>query len=282
MGHDRGPGTCFPRFAATPAVAVQEGWDNEVFRVADQIVRIPRRPEVEALARVEARLLPELSAELPVEVPVPLEVCFDHAAMRYRRIPGEPAAEEWLAVLPQEVIGEQIADLLTSLRAFPVDVARGAGVTDVSGSAWGDHYAELVDHFTRVVVPCLPPDRRAAGEALLTSIGEIRGNVQVAVVHDDLGPSHLLCDEGGLRGVIDWGDVCIGDPAIDLAWALNGAPPTIARVVRDRVVVDEAEVERARLYHRLGPWYEVEYGLRIHDDSFVDSGVRGIVDRLGD
>lgn len=282
MGHDRGPGTCFPRLAGTPAVAIQEGWDSEVFRVAEQIVRIPRRPEIEALAQVEARLLPVLSSALPVEVPLPLEVCADHAAMRYRRIPGEPATADRLAGLPQEVVGNQIADLLTSLRSVPIGAARAAGALDLAGSAWWDHYADVTDRFVQTVVPCLPPEHRVAGQALLASVDELRGEMQVSVVHADLGPSHLLCDDEGVRGVIDWGDVRIGDPAIDLAWVLNGAPPRIAGVVRDRVVVDEKEVVRARLYHRLGPWYEVEHGLRVHDDRFVSSGVRGIVDRLSE
>lgn len=280
VGHDRGPGTCFPQLAGTPAVAFQAGWDSEVFRIADQIVRIPRRSDVEELAWAEARLLPMLSAALPMEVPVPREVCADHAAMRYRRIPGEPATADRLAGLPQEVVGDQIADLLTSLRSVSVGAARDAGVPDLTGSAWGDHYAAVADGFARMVVPCLPPEHRVAGEALLASVGELQGEMQVSVVHADLGPSHLLCDDGGLRGVIDWGDVRIGDPALDLAWVLNGAPQRIAGVVRDRVVVDEEEIERARLYHRLGPWYEVEHGLRMHDDRFVASGVRGIVERL--
>ncbi|MFC6847283.1 phosphotransferase [Streptomyces caelestis] len=49
-----------------------------------------------------------------------------------------------------------------------------------------------------------------------------------ALVHGDLGPGHLLAQDGALTGVIDFGDAHIGDPAVDLAWALNGTSPAFA------------------------------------------------------
>jgi aminoglycoside phosphotransferase (APT) family kinase protein len=36
-------------------------------------------------------------------------------------------------------------------------------------------------------------------------------------VHGDLYGRHLLVADGALVGVIDWGDVHVGDPAIDLS-----------------------------------------------------------------
>jgi aminoglycoside phosphotransferase (APT) family kinase protein len=50
-----------------------------------------------------------------------------------------------------------------------------------------------------------------------------------AVVHGDLHVRHVLVDaEGALTGVIDWGDVCRADPAIDLM-LLWSFPPAAAR-----------------------------------------------------
>lgn len=43
------------------------------------------------------------------------------------------------------------------------------------------------------------------------------------VVHGDLHVRHLLVDgTGAAAGVIDWGDVCRADPAVDLAIAFSG------------------------------------------------------------
>lgn len=42
------------------------------------------------------------------------------------------------------------------------------------------------------------------------------------LVHGDLHVRHALVEHGRLSGVIDWGDVCLADPAIDLqlVWSL--------------------------------------------------------------
>jgi aminoglycoside phosphotransferase (APT) family kinase protein len=46
------------------------------------------------------------------------------------------------------------------------------------------------------------------------------------VVHGDLYARHLLIDRHGrLCGVLDWGDVHAGDPAIDLSVMFSFLPP---------------------------------------------------------
>ena len=42
--------------------------------------------------------------------------------------------------------------------------------------------------------------------------------------HGDLGPRHVLTDDSGEpTGIVDWGDVHVGDPAVDLsiAWSFT-------------------------------------------------------------
>ena len=53
------------------------------------------------------------------------------------------------------------------------------------------------------------------------------------LVHGDLYFRHLLVNtDNQLAGVIDWGDVHLGDPAIDLAIALTFLPPKAEEVFR--------------------------------------------------
>jgi aminoglycoside phosphotransferase (APT) family kinase protein len=46
-------------------------------------------------------------------------------------------------------------------------------------------------------------------------------------LHADLHPKNLVGRDGRLVGVIDWGDLCVGDPAGDLAAAWMLFPPEV-------------------------------------------------------
>lgn len=86
--------------------------------------------------------------------------------------------------------------------------------------------------------------------------------------HSDLGPEHLLVRDGRLAGVIDWGDARIGDPALDYAWLLDGP-------FRDWDVDDDLR-RRARVYHRLAPWFEAHSGVFTDRPERVRSGLAGV------
>ncbi|HEX7538020.1 MAG TPA: phosphotransferase [Dermatophilaceae bacterium] len=66
-------------------------------------------------------------------------------------------------------------------------------------------------------------------------------------LHGDLHPANVIVRDGALAGVIDFGEMCAGDPATDLsaAWILlpAGAAQRFFDAYDD---VDEATIERAR------------------------------------
>ncbi|WP_337661977.1 phosphotransferase [Actinoalloteichus sp. AHMU CJ021] len=74
----------------------------------------------------------------------------------------------------------------------------------------------LLLRLTSEVVPLLPTVHRPRAERLLSVVASLPAD---HVVHGDLGPEHVLTTNGVITGVIDFGDVHLGDPAIDLAWA---------------------------------------------------------------
>ena len=66
---------------------------------------------------------------------------------------------------------------------------------------------------------------------------------------DDLYARHLLVDDdGGLASVIDWGDVHLGDRAVDLAIAHTFLPPVVHEAFRNAYgPVDDTTWSIARL-----------------------------------
>jgi aminoglycoside phosphotransferase (APT) family kinase protein len=68
------------------------------------------------------------------------------------------------------------------------------------------------------------------------------------LVHGDLHFRHLLVDSGSASGVIDWGDVCLADPAIDLPLLWSFVPPDGRAAFLDAYgPVDDAQLLRCRV-----------------------------------
>jgi aminoglycoside phosphotransferase (APT) family kinase protein len=240
-----------------PLVEVDAGWDYKVLIVDDAwVMRWPRhRLAVEEIDH-EVELLPVLAPLLPVEVPRFEYVSREPWLVAYRLIRGQPLVAE---------DPEGVRTFLDALHAVVVDSV------PAPRPDWLEEYRAQADEFRRVVLPLLDPDERPHGEALLAEV-ETLTDFHPAVTHSDLGPEHLLVNDGKLVGVIDWGDARIGDPAIDYAWLLNGPFP-------DWEVDDELR-RRASIYHRLGPWFEVHYGDFTNQPEWMRSGLDGVRARL--
>lgn len=266
-------GGCFPHLAASrrPTDRFDGGWDCAVVVLDGELVaRLPRRSEVQGPLRTEARFLELLGRVTEVPAPRPLQTCEVHGSMVYRLLPGAPLREHVLDRVGEHVVASQLAEMLRGLWGVSVATAIALGVPHRD-------LGPTLQEFRRRVLP-LVDDPRAA--RLLDEAGTALQPDTLAVIHADVGPAHLLCDDGGLAGVIDWSDVCIGDPATDLAWLLNGCGGRLREPLIDRLGLDAATVARADLLHRLGPWWEVVHGLDQHQPQLVDSGLDGIRSRL--
>jgi aminoglycoside phosphotransferase (APT) family kinase protein len=241
----------------SPLREIDEGWDFRVLVVDDTwVVRWPRhRLAVEEIER-EVDLLPVIAPLLPVEVPRFEYVSSNPWLVAYRFIRGEPIVDEDPA----------------GVRAF-LDALHSVDVGTIPGPPpnWLETYREQADEFRRRVLPLLDRSEQQDGEELLVQTETLTG-FESALTHSDLGPSHLIVRDERLVGVIDWGDARVGDPAIDYAWLLNGPFP-------DWEVDDELR-RRALVYHRLGPWFEAHYGVFTEQPYWIESGLRGIRERL--
>jgi len=236
---------------------VDEGWDFKVLILDDEwVVRWPRhRLSVEEIEK-EVELLPVLAPLLPVDVPRFEYVSREPWLVAYRFIPGKPLVTEDSA----------------GVRTF-LDALHAIDVREVPAPRpdWLETYREQADEFRRRVLPLLDADERSRGDALLSEVETLTG-FEPVLTHSDLGPSHLLVRDGRLAGVIDWGDARVGDPALDYSWLLNGPFP-------DWDVDDELR-RRARVYHRLVPWFEVHYGVFTEQPDWVKVGLAGVRSRL--
>jgi aminoglycoside phosphotransferase (APT) family kinase protein len=240
-----------------PLVENDDGWDFKVLILGGEwVLRIPRVDQAVAKLAKEAALLPALAPALPVEIPRFEQVSRDPPFVVYRLIRGEPLRDE---------DPDGVRAFLEALHSLDPGELPIPPLDD-----WLAAWREQADLFRHVVLPLLDADERPAGEELLQEVDTLTGFAP-ALTHCDLGPPHLLVRNGRLAGVIDWAGARIGDPALDYGWPLNGPFADWD--------VDEELRRRARIYYRLGPWFDVEYGLRTEQPAWVETGLAGIRSR---
>jgi aminoglycoside phosphotransferase (APT) family kinase protein len=265
----------FPTLEIRDVRAIEAGWDSLVLEVnGEYVFRFPRRPEVEEWVEREILLLPELAGTLPVEVPR-----FDFVARNgllcvgYRKLVGDAAGAD----LPERA-GEDLGRFLAALHRFPVERARALGVRSFDPAAWRAHFEGFCGELRRRVLHLLAKGERARAEELFAEVGGF--DFEPVLLHADLGPEHVLVRDGRVAGVIDWSDARVGDPALDFAWCLHGTSTVAAGAIARSYGLDAGTRERSLFYRRLGPWYEVVYGLDTDQPPFVESGLAGIRSRL--
>ena len=84
--------------------------------------------------------------------------------------------------------------------------------------------------------------------ALLEEAAALPPPEPTAVCHGDLHFRHVLVDDGGITGLIDWIDLCRGDPALDLQLVWSMVPPdTRGAFFAEYGDVDDVTLLRARV-----------------------------------
>ncbi|WP_437916182.1 macrolide 2'-phosphotransferase [Sorangium sp. So ce302] len=186
------------------------------------VVRTPRRIAVVASARVEARVLALVRQRLPVAVP-DWRVHTDHV-IAYPRLGDVPAVSfdpeagpRWSRVdpaAPSEVFIASVAEALAALQRVDAAAARSAGVPVKSIDDARQLHARAMDESRAALAP--PEALWARWQRWLAN--DAIWPRDLALVHGDLHPGHMLLDEGGrLTGILDWTEAHIGDPSVDFA-----------------------------------------------------------------
>ena len=267
----------WPELHVDTFVPLEGGWDCFTYLVnGDWVFQFPRLPEADAGLTKQITVLPELAREVSSAVPLPVYATTDPVCIGYRRIVGRPMSANIEGIWPER-LGRFLYDLhltppeFVGMRAISAETVR-AGLR-VEVETLGAH-----------VLPSLDADERTRAERTISTFLDDDDNFRFApcLTHGDIGPEHVLVtDAGDLAGVIDWGDIEVGDPAFDLAWTLHAWPEVGARVLGAYGgLPDDRFLVRTRFAYMLSPWHEVKYGVQTDQPAFASSGLAGVRDRL--
>ena len=214
----------FPQWADLPVKPVEfGGLDNRSFHLGEHmIVRLPSSAKYSSQVEKEQHWLPKLAPHLPLSIPKPLAMGNPTSEYPwhwsiYQWLDGETATIERIADLSQ--FASQLAEFLVALQK--------CDATD--GPVAGPHNfyrggpLETYDKETRQAINTL--DDKSLADALISVWNKALKSTWLKKpvwVHGDIAVGNLLVTKEQLSAVIDFGQLCIGDPACDLAiaWTL--------------------------------------------------------------
>ncbi len=253
----------YPDLYGQPIQFVDAGWDNAMFRLGDRLaVRLPRTESAAKLLAKEQHWLPQLAKQLSIAVPVPSKIGSPNSLY-----PWHWSIMPWLAGQTADEIPlneNHSHQLALFLQALHVPAPSDAPHNPVRGVPLSQRVTMLNERMQRVAAQTatIAPTIRAIWQQAV----DAPIDVEPTWIHGDLHPRNIVVDEGGIAGIIDWGDLAVGDRSTDLAalWCLFSD-----RQLRQRAIAAYGEVSEATLARAKG--WAILFGVVLLDAGLVDS-----------
>jgi len=275
----------FPQLAPVRVEPLGIGFDNVALLVNDRYVfRFPRRTLGATLLESEFKLMPAIAPLLPLAVSNPVFVGSPSEQFRwsfagYECIPGRELYRANIPPSPRHGLAVALGQFMRCLHSIPAELAlqHGAGTDtlrrlDVPYRAAQTREKleyirehDLFDHVDelREITELVPQDYRPKSDVL---------------VHGDLYSRHLIVNgDDELTGVIDWGDIHLGDRATDLmaAWIMF-PPQDWVTFFQTYGPIDEPTQQLARFRALNHTCNVVPYAHQTHDPDLLRECLLGL------
>ena len=261
----------FPELPVRGIAFLGWGIDSDAYLVNDAwVFRFPNRLEVARALSREIAMLPKLAGRLPIAIPR-----FDFIGRQtgnrllfagYRLIRGEPLTVECfdsLTLADQERVLATLAAFLQAVHRFQITEAAAIGLEEISTREWVEEC--LVSGKARVLPLLAPRDREALVNLFADFLADTRNFANTPhLLYADFAPQHILYDADArdIAGIIDWGDLEIGDPDFDLLYLRQDYGEEFVR----RLLGHFPHPEPARLFEKLRVFDACD-----HVDMIVDA-----------
>lgn len=260
------------------------GWDHEVVLLDEVLVlRFPNEPYYLDLLAVEIEVLAALRGRTLAALPDYTVVASDGTVAGYPFVAGEALTAEVLARADARApgaIAAQLAEALTVLhRSEGVDLSRVPAAED---RAWHDELRGIAADRLPAV---LSRSELRTVDAVIEQVDELLTAPAPArvLLHGDVYEDHLLWDAEHARlGLIDFSDLCLGDPARDFA-EIGDVAPGFREQVIDRYdgPKDDRLLERAEIWGRWVAVFMMTEYLRVEPAGVAGfAEARTLFDRL--
>lgn len=216
----------FPGFIISSINKAGEGDDSKAFFINEKyIFRFPKSKRVKIQTQREIAVLPRIKSSLNLQIPQFEFVSPKINFVGYKIIHGTPLTFEMYNSLnkkQQVSIQQSIGNFLYQLHHTDLQTLRDCGLELM------DPRQEYSDNFIeakKTIYPHISKSRQKIITQLFTKYLDNSKNFKYtpALIHNDFSKDHILFNDETrlINGIIDFGDIAIGDPDYDLMYLLD-------------------------------------------------------------
>ena len=222
----------FHELAPLKIKCIGEGWDNKVFLVNDQFVfRFPHREIAATLIERENAVLAHLQDRVTLKIPNPIYVGkpdhnYPYHFHGYQMITGKSGCHANLSASDRNTSITKLAEFLKRLHSITESEARTIEAKDqVFDRTDADRAINsLTERVEKINARNIASINLSVFDEEMKTASAISLPKMKVLVHGDLYCRHLMFDQEELVGIIDWGDVGINNPAVDLGVVFSFYP----------------------------------------------------------
>lgn len=265
-----------------------DGWDYVVCVVNNtQAFRFPRREDYAKILPREVAFLDKFSSQSPVKVPklTLRKMSNGTPYVTYSFIPGiqfiRSVSQDYSQQELQD-IAKQIGDFLTVLHTFPLKIARTLGFEELDSiKSWSDRLNKI----KKDVYPHISETEQAWTTELFSDFIEMisQNPFENRLTHSDIMPEHIIVNPKThqLSGIIDFGDMCIADPAYDFTFLRKYGLDFLNTAYESyKLDKDNAFEKRRQFYENRLVVTNLEHSIKLQDKEKIELHKKQLTDYI--
>jgi len=223
----------FPAYPVSSIKKMGEGDNSKAYIInKNYLFRFPKRKEVKKQLQREIAVLPKIKSSLNLSIPHFEFISQDTNFVGYKMIPGKPFTLETYNCLnkkQQEYVHQSIGNFLFKLHHINLQTLNNCNLEIMNP------FEEYSDNFTeaeKYIYPHISKNKQKIITLLFSQYlnNPENFNYTPALIHNDFSKDHILfntvnqptCPVGRqITGIIDFGDIAIGDPDYDFMYLLD-------------------------------------------------------------
>jgi aminoglycoside 2''-phosphotransferase len=263
LDHDSAAALLLPHLPGTgltPLEPLGQGDFCLAFALGSSVVRVARHAEAAAALGRETCVMANIAPLLPLPVP---RLSFTAPSgcppfTVHEAVAGEALShEDWEAMPPgaQEETAASLALFLSALHAISTENGVGCILNQHDAAEWAQRLHEASADTIRGLLDSTTQRRldRTLAQWAQPSAQETAAPV---LIHCDIAPGHVLYNpqSGRLTGVIDFGDIALGEPARDFIYIYEDFGPNML----ERVLHAYNQASPPVTMYAIRKWYLLE------------------------